>query len=70
MYVMTELLGHIPVEILTVGIGTVPDSFAYLWDPFRPTGLPCPALMGWYVPGLRAFFMQCLIDDPGKPALL
>lgn len=29
-----------PVEILTVGAGTAPESFAYLWDPCLPTGLP------------------------------
>jgi hypothetical protein len=30
----------------------VSDIFAYLWDPFLPLGLPCPALMWEYVPGL------------------
>lgn len=44
MPVMAESLDHIPVEIVTVGVGTVPDSFAYLWDPFLPIGLPLPSL--------------------------
>lgn len=44
MPVMAESLDHIPVEIVTVGAGTVPDSFAYLWDPFLPIGLPLPSL--------------------------
>jgi hypothetical protein len=26
--------------------GAVSDSFAYMWDPFSPTGLFFPALMG------------------------
>lgn len=30
----------------TVGVrGAIPGSFAYLWYPFSPMGLPCPALM-------------------------
>jgi hypothetical protein len=29
--------------ILTVGVGGVSDSFAWSWDPFSPTRLPCPS---------------------------
>lgn len=42
--VMADHLGVL-VGILVVGAGAVPDSLAYMWDPFPPPGSPCPALM-------------------------
>lgn len=33
-----------------MGVNAVPDSFAYLWNHFPPTGFPS-ALMLWYVLG-------------------
>ena len=33
-------------------MGSVFDSLACSWDPFPPTGLPCPALILGFVSGL------------------
>lgn len=35
-----------------MGMGDVSDSLACSWDPFFPTGLPRPALIGGFVPSL------------------
>lgn len=34
------------------GSGCVSDSLSYPWEPFPPTGFPCPALMWGFVPSL------------------
>lgn len=31
---------------------TVPDSFAYLWEPFPPTEVPCSTSIRWHVSDL------------------
>jgi hypothetical protein len=46
------------------------DSFGFLWDIFPSTGLPCPALMRWYVSDLIACYtiFGSLVYIPGRPA--
>lgn len=39
------------------GSGAVSGSFAYSWDPFPPTGLPCPILISEFVPNL--YYILC-----------
>lgn len=53
----------------SVGIS---DYFVCFWDPFPPAGLPCPALMGEFVPGLIVSYcnLLCSLDVPGRPVLL
>lgn len=55
--------------LLSGGVGGVSVSFACLWDPFPPTGLPHSALMRWYGQVLLWFVMPCLVNAPGKLAL-
>lgn len=50
LYVISEQLGAL-VGFSTVGTGVVSDS-CLLWDPFAPTELPHPILIGWYAPHL------------------
>ena len=50
-------------------MGAVSDSFACSWDPFPPTGLPCPALRLQFVPSLIVSCYVMLGEYPGRPTL-
>lgn len=50
------------------GVVTDMESFAYLWNCFPPAGLPCPALIWWYVPGLIVAYYAYLVSVLGRPA--
>jgi hypothetical protein len=52
-----------------MGAGTVSDSFACLWDPYPPPGLPYPVLMCKHVPGLIVPCECYLVDVSGRPTL-
>jgi hypothetical protein len=53
-----------------VGAGAVSGSFAYLWDLFPPTLLPHPALIEGKCLVLLRLDMQCLVNNPGKMAIV
>jgi len=40
------------IGLLTLGVGSVSDSFASSWNPFPPAGLLHPTLLWEFVPGL------------------
>lgn len=55
--------------LLRVGVGGVSDSFTYLMDPFRPTGLPQPVQTEFFCLVLLYLAALCSIDIPERPVL-
>ena len=46
----------------------VSDSFVCCWDPFPPTGLPCPAYYERRYLVLFQLDIPCVVNSPGRTA--